>query len=70
MKNLLIHWPLILFLLGWMPLSASGMLYLIEQHVNIWVFVAWFLPFAGLTLIGAVLTFPNDRNYLNRGSYE
>ncbi len=62
MKNLLIHWPLILFLLGWCPAAVSGMLYLIETHVNIWVFVAWFLPFGVVTLGLAVLTFPTGSN--------
>ncbi len=70
MQNIKTHWPLILFMLGWMPLSASGMLYLIETHVNIFVFLAWFAPFAVITVLLAVWTFPNERNYLNRGSYE
>ncbi len=70
MKNLLIHWPLILFMLGWCPAAVSGMLYLIETHVNIFTFVAWFIPFGCLTVLGAIVTFPNERNYLNRGSYE
>ncbi len=70
MKNLLIHWPLILFLLGWCPASVYGMLSLIEQHINIFTFVGWFIPFAVITVLLAVWTFPNERNYLNRGSYE
>ncbi len=70
MKNLLIHWPLILFMLGWCPAAVSGMLYLIETHVNIFTFVGWFIPFAALTVLGAIWTFPTDRNYLCRGDYE
>lgn len=70
MKNIIVHWPLILFLLLWIPLSVSGMLYLVETHVNIFVFLAWFIPFAVVTVGLAVVTFPTDSNYLNRGDYE
>ena len=67
MKNLLNHWPLILFWLGWMLPAASGLLYLIELHVNIWVFNAWFAGFILVTVVGGIWTFPTERNYLNRG---
>ena len=67
MKNLLIHFPLILFLLIWCPLLVVGLLYLVELHVNIWVFLGCFTGCGVITVVLAAKTFPCETNYLNKG---
>ncbi len=70
MKNLLIHWPLILFMLVWCPATMAGFLGLVYLHADLWTLVGWVVVFGLLTGVFSVFTFPSDSNYLNRGSYE